>query len=87
MSPRLLSYILRHRRVYLGGFLLGIASSALLMLDPVVLRVAVDGIGRRIGPRALLGYAGVLVAIHLAVWVLRYYWRLLLLGEIGRAHV
>ncbi len=84
MSPRLLSYILRHRRVYLGGFLLGIASSALLMLDPVVLRVAVDGIGRRIGPRALLGYAGVLVAIHLAVWVLRYYWRLLILGASRR---
>lgn len=84
MSPRLLSYILRHRRSYLIGFLLGVLSSVLLMLDPVVLRLAVDGIGRRIGPRVLLGYAGLLVAIHLAVWVLRYYWRLIILGASRR---
>ncbi|MGH2399442.1 MAG: ABC transporter ATP-binding protein [bacterium] len=80
MSPRLLSYILRHRRVYLFGFLLGIAGSGLLMLDPIVLRLAVDGIGRGVSSRLLLIYGVVLVGIHLAVWILRYFWRLLILG-------
>lgn len=84
MSPRLWSYIRHHRRSYAVGFLLGIASSALLMLDPLVLRLAIDGIGRKIGSRTLLVYALVLVGLHLVVWILRYFWRLNILGASRR---
>lgn len=84
MSPRLRSYILRHRRAYLIGFMLGIASSALLMLDPLVLRLAIDGIGRKVSSRVLLEYALLLVAIQLVVWTLRYFWRLHILGASRR---
>ncbi len=84
MSPRLRSYLWRHRRAYAIGFLLGTTSAVLLMLDPLVLRLGVDAIAAGEGSRVLLRYAAVLVAINLAVWVLRYYWRLHILGASRR---
>src|SRR5713226_4783984 len=80
MSPRLRSYLRRHGRAYAIGFLLGTASAVLLMLDPLVLRLAVDAIAAGAARSALLRYAGVLVVLNLAVWVLRYYWRMHILG-------
>jgi len=41
VSPRLRSYLRHHARSYAIGFLLGTASSVLLMLDPLVLRLAI----------------------------------------------
>ncbi|HLE78248.1 MAG TPA: ABC transporter ATP-binding protein [bacterium] len=80
MSPRLWSYLVRHRRAYLLGFSLSIAASVLLMLDPLVLRRAVDAITAGAQPRTLVIYALMLVGLNLGVWVLRYFWRLHILG-------
>lgn len=84
MSPRLRSYLRRHLRSYAIGFLLGTASAVLLMLDPLVLRLAVDAIAADARQQVLLRYAGILVVLNLAVWALRYYWRLHILGASRR---
>ena len=80
MSPRLRNYLRRHARSYVIGFLLGTASAVLLMLGPLVLRLAVDAIAAGAALSTLLRYAAVLVALNLAVWILRYYWRMHILG-------
>ncbi|HEY3248295.1 MAG TPA: ABC transporter ATP-binding protein [bacterium] len=80
MSPRLRSYIMRHRRAYLLGFFLSVVASVLLMLDPLILRKAVDAITRGTDSRTLVSYALMLVGLNLGVWVLRYFWRLNILG-------
>lgn len=54
------------------------------MLDPLVLRLAIDAISRGISSSALLRYALLLVGLHFMVWVLRYFWRLHLLGASRR---
>ncbi|HEV8354266.1 MAG TPA: ABC transporter ATP-binding protein [bacterium] len=84
MSPRLWSYILRHRRAYLFGFALSVAASVLLMLDPLILRKAVDAITAGTDRRALLTYALMLIGVNLGAWILRYFWRLHILGASRR---
>lgn len=84
MSSRLRSYIRRHLRSYVAGFILGTASAVLLMLDPLILRLAVDGIAQGAVAETLLRFAGMLVLVHLAAWILRYYWRLHILGASRR---
>ncbi|MDP3769193.1 MAG: ABC transporter transmembrane domain-containing protein, partial [Dehalococcoidia bacterium] len=76
MSPRLRSYIMRYRREYATGFLLSIAAALLLMVNPILVRQAVDGIARGISTRQLGLYALGLVAIHTGVVILRYFWRM-----------
>src|SRR2546430_4697602 len=80
MSPRLRSYLRRHARSYAIGLLLGTASAVLLMLGPHVLRLAVDAIAAGASPFFLLRYAGALIGLNLAVWILRYYMRMHILG-------
>jgi ATP-binding cassette subfamily B protein len=84
VSPRLWSYILRHRRAYLFGFALSVAASVLLMLDPLILRKAVDAITAGTDRRALLTYALMLIGVNLGAWILRYFWRLHILGASRR---
>ncbi|HEU4798960.1 MAG TPA: ABC transporter ATP-binding protein, partial [bacterium] len=76
MSPRLRSYIMRYRREYATGFLLSIAAALLLMVNPILMRQAIDGIARGISTRQLGLYALGLIAIHTGVVVLRYFWRM-----------
>jgi ATP-binding cassette subfamily B protein len=71
---------MRHRRAYLLGFFLSVVASVLLMLDPLILRKAVDAITRGTDSRTLVSYALMLVGLNLGVWVLRYFWRLNILG-------
>src|SRR2546425_11051521 len=80
MSPRLRSYLRRHARSYAIGLLLGTASAVLLMLGPHVLRLAVDAIAAGASSFFLLRYAGALIGLNLAVWILRYYMRMHILG-------
>src|SRR5207249_10136355 len=80
MSPRLRSYLRRHARSYAIGLLLGTASAVLLMLGPHVLRLAVDAIAAGASPFFLLRYAGALIGLNLAVWILRSYMRMQVLG-------
>jgi len=80
MSPRLRSYILRYRRPYAVGYLLSVASSLLLMVNPILMREAVDGIRQSVSMGRLTLYALALVGVHLLVVVLRYYWRTSIFG-------
>ena len=80
MSPRLRTYILRHRRAYAVGYLLSVASALLLMVNPIIMREAVDGIRRSVSMGRLTLYALGLVGVHLLVVVLRFYWRTSIFG-------
>jgi ATP-binding cassette subfamily B protein len=80
MRPRLRSYILRHRRAYAIGYLLSVASALLLMVNPILMREAVDGIRRGISMGGLALYALGLAAVHLVVVVVRFYWRASIFG-------
>lgn len=84
MSPRLRSYILRYRRAYATGFLLSIAAALLLMVNPILVRLAVDGIAGGISVRTLGLYALGLAVVHAAVLVLRYFWRTSIFGASRR---
>lgn len=67
---------MRYRRAYATGFLLSIAAALLLMVNPILVRQAVDGIARGISTRQLGLYALGLIAIHAGVVILRYFWRM-----------
>jgi len=84
MSPRLRSYLRRYRRPYAIGFLLSIVAALLLMVNPVLVRLAIDGVARGAPPRQLAAYALGLVLIQGAVLVLRYYWRMSIFGASRR---
>jgi ATP-binding cassette subfamily B protein len=84
MSPRLRSYILRYRRAYAAGYALSVASALLLMVNPIIMREAVDGIRAGIAMGRLTLYALALVAVHLIVVALRFYWRTSIFGAARR---
>jgi ATP-binding cassette subfamily B protein len=80
MSPRLRTYILRYRRAYAAGYLLSVVSAFLLMVNPIIMREAVDGIRQGVSLGRLTLYALGLIGIQLIVVVLRYYWRTSIFG-------
>ncbi len=84
MSPRLRAYIFRHRRSYAIGFLLSIGSAALLMVGPMIVRLAIDGSARGVSRQTLLEYAALFVAVNLVAAVLRYFWRTSIFGAARR---
>jgi len=84
MSPRLRSYILRYRWAYAAGYALSVVSALLLMVNPIIMREAVDGIRRGVPMRTLTVYALGLVAVHLAVVTVRFYWRMHIFGAARR---
>ncbi|HEU5298223.1 MAG TPA: ABC transporter ATP-binding protein [bacterium] len=84
MSPRLRAYIMRYRRAYATGFLLSIAAALLLMVNPILVRLAVDGVAQDISLAQLGLYALGLAAVHAAVVVLRYFWRMSIFGASRR---
>jgi len=79
-TKRLFVYIARHRRAYLTGFVLSLFSTALQLVNPWVLRVAVDGIRSGAAARTLLGFAAVYVAVSMTGGVIRFFWRMRMLG-------
>jgi len=84
MSPRLRVYLLRYRRAYAAGFLLSIAAALLLMVNPVLVRLAIDGVARGTALRLLGLYALGLALVHAGVLVLRYFWRMSIFGASRR---
>lgn len=67
---------MRYRREYATGFLLSIAAALLLMVNPIIVRQAIDGIAAGVSTAQLGLYALGLIAIHAAVVILRYFWRM-----------
>lgn len=84
MSSRLRSYIRRYRKAYAAGYLLSVVSSLLLMVNPIIIREAVDGIRQGVSMGRLTIYALGLVAVHLVVVALRFYWRTSIFGAARR---
>ncbi|MDQ7844147.1 MAG: ABC transporter ATP-binding protein [Armatimonadota bacterium] len=84
MSPRLRAYLWRHRRSYAVGFLLSIVAALLVMINPVLVRLAIDGIARGVPIRQLALYALGLVLVQAAVLALRYAWRMSIFGASRR---
>jgi ATP-binding cassette subfamily B multidrug efflux pump len=84
MSPRLRTYILRYRRAYAAGYLLSVASAFLLMVNPIIMRQAVDGIRAGVSMGRLTLYALGLIGVQSGVVVMRYYWRTSIFGAARR---
>ena len=76
----LLPYLRRHRRVLTRGIAFLLATTALSVLAPWVLRHAIDDLTEQVTRGKLLLYAGVMVAVVLVEGVTRYYMRMVLIG-------
>lgn len=83
-SRRLLGYILRHRVAYLTGFALSLASTGVALVNPWVLKHAVDGIQAGAPAGVLLGLALAYVGVAATGGVIRYFWRMQILGAARR---
>ncbi len=79
-TRRLRAYILRHRRAYLNGFALSLVSTTLYLINPWVLRLAIDGIRTGAPPRVFVALAAAYVAVRLINGFVGYNWRMFTLG-------
>ena len=76
----LFAYMRRYRWGYVRGFLSVIATNAVWVLFPQILKKAIDGLAQGITRRQILIYAGLLVAIALVKGVFLYAQRWILIG-------
>jgi ATP-binding cassette subfamily B protein len=76
----LLRYILRHRRAYVVGFVLGVLGTGLSLVNPWILRKAVDGIRAGVPSRTLLALAAAYVGLAIGGGFIRFFWRMSMLG-------
>jgi ATP-binding cassette subfamily B protein len=79
-TRRLFTYITRHRRAYLTGFVLSLFSTALQLVNPWVLRTAIDGIRAGLPARVLLTLAAAYVGVAVTGGTIRFFWRMQMLG-------
>jgi ATP-binding cassette subfamily B protein len=82
VSPfrRLLGYVLRYRRDFLAGLACSIATTAIALTSPLVLRNAVDDLAREVTRPKLVLYAVLLLGIGLVGGVFRFLMRRILIG-------
>ncbi|WP_127957652.1 SmdA family multidrug ABC transporter permease/ATP-binding protein [Serratia microhaemolytica] len=74
-------YFRREWRRYVGAVLLLIIIAILQLVPPKLVGVIVDGVSRQqMSAETLLYWLGVMVAIAIVVYLLRYVWRILLFG-------
>ncbi|PLR38080.1 MULTISPECIES: SmdA family multidrug ABC transporter permease/ATP-binding protein [Yersiniaceae] len=74
-------YFRREWRRYLGAIALLVIIAILQLLPPKLVGVIVDGITqKRLSTAAVFGWIGVILATSVAVYLLRYVWRVLLFG-------
>lgn len=79
-TRRLRVYILRHRRAYLTGFAFSLVATGLYLVNPWVLRLAIDGIREGAPPRVLVALAAAYVAVRLTNGFVGFHWRMHTLG-------
>ncbi len=71
-------YFTREWRRYLGAVALLIIIAILQLVPPKLVGVIVDGVTRqRLGGQEVLMWLGVMIAIAVVVYALRYVWRIL----------
>ena len=76
----LLPYLRRHRRALGRGLAFLLATTALSVLAPWVLRHAIDDLTVQVTRDKLLRYAGIMVGVVLVEGLTRYYMRMVLIG-------
>ena len=77
---RLLPYLRRHQRGLALGIGCLLATTALSVAGPWVLRYAIDDLTLGITRSKLIGYAGLIVALALVEGLFRYGMRMILIG-------
>ena len=77
---RLLPYALRHRRAFVLGLSCSLASTAIALAGPWVLKHAIDDLTVGVTRLKLFGYGGVMLGLALAGGVLRFHMRRILVG-------
>ncbi|HXG53917.1 MAG TPA: ABC transporter ATP-binding protein [Vicinamibacterales bacterium] len=77
---RLLPYVLRYRRQFSLGLFFVVATTAIQLLPPWVLKHAVDDLTAGVTVAKLLRYAGMIVVIACGGAIFRYLMRLVLIG-------
>jgi ATP-binding cassette subfamily B protein len=77
---RLLPYVGRYRRAFTLGLLCVLATTAIQLLPPWVLKYAVDDLTAGVTRQKLVWYAGLIMAIAVAGAIFRYWMRRILIG-------
>ena len=77
---RLWPYLTRYRRSFILGFLCIGAATAIQLLSPWILKLAVDDLDREVTQGKLLYYAGLLLAAALVGGVFRFQMRRIIIG-------
>lgn len=97
-------YFISEWRRYVGAIFLLMVIAVLQVIPPKIVGIIVDGVdSHSLSFQQIMGWIGIMVLIALAVYLLRYIWRLWLFGasyqlavklrmqiyrqQIGRAHV
>ena len=77
---RLLPYVWRHRRAFLFGLACALAATALSLVGPWVLKLAVDALQAGVTRRGLLAYAALMLGLALASGFFRFLMRRIIVG-------
>jgi ATP-binding cassette subfamily B protein len=77
---RLLPYLLRYRREFLGGLLCVLITTAIQLLPPWVLKFAVDDLTAAVTRQKLIRYAALILAIASVGAIFRFLMRRILIG-------
>lgn len=74
-------YFVREWRRYFAAITLLIIVAILQIIPPSIVGIVIDGVTREhFSTRQLLSWIGVMVLLALAIYVLRYFWRMMLFG-------
>ncbi len=81
----ILPYLKKSYKQILGGIVMLILVDVVQLITPKVMEYAIDSIQRReIDSAGLFWVAALIIALALAVMVLRYFWRMLIIGNSHR---
>jgi ATP-binding cassette subfamily B protein len=76
----LLRYVDRYRRAFVLGLICSFATTAIVLISPLVLQYAVDDLTRSVTVAKLLAYGSALLAIGVVGGVFRFWTRRILIG-------
>ena len=78
----LIRFIKDHTLSYMGGIVILLIASFIAMIIPKILGTITDGLNNKnMAPMEIYKYVGLMMAIVIAVFILKYTWRYLLIGN------